>query len=705
MALIGKIRNNTWLLIIPIGIALAAFVIMDMTSGAGSGASSEQFQIGEVEGQPIEWDEFRRMEQSLYSNNAMGVYMRRDYLWNFYVNDIIINREAKELGLAVGTDEIMELQFGTTLSPVIRQRFANPQTGQVDRQQLNELRNAIQQNQLTLEQKRFWQIQEKEIISNRLQSKLSALVTQGMYTPNWMAEQSAKWQNVLTDFTYVKVPFAEISDAEVTLTEEDYQQYLEENKAIYKNDSETRLAQYVSMKVLPTPEDSAQLGEEVSALVPDFERTENDSLFVEINIGSISSTYLIKSEVADAIADTVFEMPIGSVYGPYESDSAYRAVKVLDRMVIPDSVEARHIFRQVDPTNQAAFADGLLFLDSLKQLIETGQASFDSLAMIHGMDASAREGGDLGYFGRKTMLPTFESQVFYQMEEGELKVFTTSAGLHLVEVTDKKFIENEEGVKLAYISKNIVPSEETQNRLYEEALTLASENRNLEELTSAAAERNDLQIKTTIPLSRNDFEIEGITSQEAARSLVRYLFQPDVNVGDVSPDVFIVEAPDLFYNKQYIIAGLKNIIPEGMPKLEDIRAVIAPEVLKKKKGQLLKEQMANQSLAQAADKFDIAIDSAFNVSLGSTFVTGLGNEPIVIASLQNLSENQTSAPVIGNNGVYLIHLQSKSEPPVPGSITQIRRQYAQQVRQGALAKLMDALRAEADIEDRRYRFY
>ncbi len=53
------------------------------------------------------------------------------------------------------------------------------------------------------------------------------------------------------------------------------------------------------------------------------------------------------------------------------------------------------------------------------------------------------------------------------MEEGELKVFTTSAGFNLVEVTDKKFIENEEGVKLAYISRNIVPSEETQNRLYE----------------------------------------------------------------------------------------------------------------------------------------------------------------------------------------------------------------------------------------------
>lgn len=705
MALIGKIRNNMWLLVILIGLALAAFVIMDMTSGSGSGVSSDQFEMGEVNGTTIDWNDFRKMEQALYSNNSTDIYNRRDYLWNYYVNDAIVRAEAEALGLAVGRDELMELQFGTNLSPVIRQRFSNPQTGQVDRQQLNQLRTAIQQNQLRLEQKRFWQIQEREIISNRLQTKLSAIVTKGMYTPSWMAEQQAELQNTLVDFTYVKVPFAEIVDSDVDLKEEDYQNYLDEHKALYENEEQTRVAEYAVMEVRPTSEDSAQLRDEISELVSDFESSENDSLFVDINDGMITPTYQVQSEVDAAVSDTVFEMPIGSAYGPYKFEGAYKAVKLLDRKVIPDSAEARHIFRQVDPNTPNSYADQKSLLDSLKQLIEGGQASFDSLAMTNGMDASAREGGDLGYFGRKAMLPSFESEVFYTMEVGELKVIETNAGLHLVEVTDKKYIEDQEGVKLAYITRPIIPSEETQNRLYEEALTIASENRTLEKLNAAVQEQPNLQINTTKPLKRNDYQIEGITSPEASRSLVRYLYQSDVSVGDVSPDVFIVEADELFYNKQYIIAGLKNIIPEGMPKLEDVRAVIAPEVMKKKKGQLLKDNMMEMTLSSAADKYSVNVDSATNISLNSTFVTGLGNEPKVIAAIQDINEGSTGGPVIGNNGVYLIEVLSKTQSAATASIPQIRQQTGQKARQGALTKLMDALRSESEIVDKRYRFY
>lgn len=705
MALIGTIRNNMWLMIILIGLALAAFIIMDMTSGSGSGVSSGQFEMGEVDGEVIDWNDFRRMEQALYSNNATDIYSRRDYLWNYYVNDAIVQREAEVLGLGVGRDELMELQFGTNLSPVIQQRFSNPQTGQVDRQQLNQLRTAIQQNQLRIEQKRFWQIQEKEVISNRLQTKLSALVTKGMYTPNWLAQQQAELQKQLADFSYVKVPFAEVPDSEVNLTEEDFKKYLEENKALYKNDEQTRVAEYAIMNVRATTEDSAELRTQIEELLPDFERSEDDSLFVDINNGQITPTYQVESEVDAPVADTVFEMAVGSAYGPYEYQGAYKAVKILDRKVIPDSVEARHIFRQVDPNDQNSFSNQKALLDSLKQLIESGRGSFDSLAMANGMDASANQGGDLGYFGRKAMLPEFESQTFYEMEEGELKVFPSNAGLHLVEVTDKKYIENQEGVKLAYITRNITPSEETQNRLYEEALTIASENRTLEELEATAQERDDLQINTTNPLRRNDYQVEDITSPEAARSLVRYLYQTDVNVGEVSPDVFIVEAEDLFYNKQYLIGGLKNIIPEGMPKLEDIRTVITPEVMKKKKGELLKEQLEGMDLASASSTYDVSIDSVSNVSLNSTSVTGLGNEPKVMASLQYLTEGNTGSPIIGNNGVYLIHLISKRESPTGGNFAQIRQQTAEKWRQGALSKLMDALRKESEIVDQRYRFF
>jgi len=286
-----------------------------------------------------------------------------------------------------------------------------------------------------------------------------------------------------------------------------------------------------------------------------------------------------------------------------------------------------------------------------------------------------------------------------------LKVFASQAGLHLVEVLDKKYINNEEGYKLAFISENIVPSETTQNRLYENALTLASDNRSLESLTDAVNGIANLQLYTTAPLQENDFQVQEITSPDASRSLVRYVFQEDVNVGDVSPDVFVVEEPQLFYNKQYIIAGLKSIIPSGTPKLEDVRTVIYPEVLKEKKAMLLKERLTGQSLQAAAGQFDAVVDTARNISLNSTFAQGLGSEPSVIAALQDVAVGQSAGPIVGDNGVYMIQMVDKVDLPMMNNIAQIRQQANFRNTQQIQTKLMTALKANAKIQDERSRFY
>ena len=68
MALIGTIRKNSWLLVVLIGLALAAFIIMDMTSNR-TGMGSNEFTIGEVNGEKISWPEFQRTESVLYANS------------------------------------------------------------------------------------------------------------------------------------------------------------------------------------------------------------------------------------------------------------------------------------------------------------------------------------------------------------------------------------------------------------------------------------------------------------------------------------------------------------------------------------------------------------------------------------------------------------------------------------------------------------
>ena len=83
MALIGKIRRNMWLLVIPLGLGLAGFIMMDMFSGQGSILGNSQMVMGSVDGNKIDWNNFNRVEQLLYSGSQADIFTRRSTLWDY----------------------------------------------------------------------------------------------------------------------------------------------------------------------------------------------------------------------------------------------------------------------------------------------------------------------------------------------------------------------------------------------------------------------------------------------------------------------------------------------------------------------------------------------------------------------------------------------------------------------------------------------
>jgi len=177
MALITTIRNNSWILVVVIGFALAAFILMDF-SGQGVGGGGGPTDMGVVAGKKLNINEFNRAEAALYPNAAGDVYGRRSVLWDYFVEEAIVEKEAKELGLSVSADEMMELQFGNNLSPIMTQRFRDPNTGQVNREQLSNIRNMIEggtvrsqidAGQLPATFPAYWSHQMKEIKKDRLQ--------------------------------------------------------------------------------------------------------------------------------------------------------------------------------------------------------------------------------------------------------------------------------------------------------------------------------------------------------------------------------------------------------------------------------------------------------------------------------------------------------------------------------------------------------
>jgi peptidyl-prolyl cis-trans isomerase C len=110
-----------------------------------------------------------------------------------------------------------------------------------------------------------------------------------------------------------------------------------------------------------------------------------------------------------------------------------------------DQVRASHILVKTEKEAQ----------DILGQLKKGG--NFEELAKKSSIDAAGAKGGDLGWFGKGSMIPEFE-KVAFGMKEGELSgVVKTKFGYHIIKLTGKRaagirpFAEVKEQIKAALL--------------------------------------------------------------------------------------------------------------------------------------------------------------------------------------------------------------------------------------------------------------
>jgi peptidyl-prolyl cis-trans isomerase D len=702
MALISKIRKNSWLLILMLGLALAGFVVMDMVS-AGSRSGGNQFTLGVVDGEKLEWQDFQRAERILYPNSDEDIYGQRNYIWNHMVEEKLLESEASKLGFNVGEEELEELQFGQRLSPIIQRNFRDPNTGQINRQGLEQIKANLGTGRLQPQLEEFWGFQQGEIIKDRLQSKLTTLVKKSIYTPTWMAQQLQAEQGSSIDFVYVLVPMDVVADEEVQLTDEDYKNWMKENQGVIARKEEFRTVDFIVFNVIPTAEDSALVKEKITERVEAFRTAENDSAFVANNYGQMDEAYFKQEDLSPTIADTVFDVPVGTIYGPYIEGTEFRAFKVIDRKVIPDSVEARHIL--IRAQTAAEFTTAMTRIDSIKTLIESGAESFDSLAMKLSQDGSGPAGGDLGWSALGRMVKPFNDLIFYTAEQGKVYPVITQFGVHLVEVTGRKFIENETGVKLAFLIEPIVPSEETQTALYDDALEFSGQNRTIEELRAAVEQKPELSIETAQGLTANGYNFSSLGSNNSSRDIIRWAFDEETRLGTVAPDVYIYDEPKLFYNARYVVPALRSIIKPGVASLQDVKENNQDQVRMWKKAEILASKITSNSLEAVAQQFQVEIDTFDNVNFHMNYLQGLGNETRLIGTVTSLDRDQVAGPIKGVSGVYMVKVIHRTEASLSTDIAVFRNQLSMTARGSVDSRLMEAMKDEVKIKDYRYNFY
>src|SRR5688500_6542803 len=518
-----------------------------------------------------------------------------------------------------------------------------------------------------------------------------------------MAVQLQAEQGSAIDVKYVAIPLDKVDSSEVKVTDEDYKKFMKENEGMLRRKEEFRTVDFVVFNVVPTAEDTAIVRTAISERVEAFRATDNDSLFVENNFGIIDAVYFKKDDLSAVVADTLFDLPFGSVYGPYIDGTEYRAVIVFDKKIIPDSVKSRHILIQAKTEAEAVAA--YKTIDSLKTLIESGQERFDSLAMMFSQDGSRDKGGDLGFSAAGRMVKPFNDVLFYEAEPGELKIITTQFGVHLVEVTDRKFIENEQGVKLAYLVEPIVPSEETQASVYDDALEFSGNNRTIEALKKSVAENPAMSIETADGLTANAYQFSNLGSGGTSRDIIRWAFDPSSEPGQVAPEVFIYDEPTLFYNSRYIVPALKRVVKPGISTLAEVKENFAEQVKNRKRAEILAAKITSKDLNAIASEYGVEVDTLDNVNFNMSYLPALGNQTRLIGRVAVMEIGEVSEPIIGEDAVYVAEILGRTEASLSTDIASFRQQVSTAGRGSVDSRLMEAVKANAKLKDNRFTFY
>ncbi len=716
MATLQNIRNKAGLLIaVVIGLALFAFILGDLM---GSGAPNlGKKAVAEINGKEVGVQDYLNRERSLrefYQLNAGGQSLDAEVerqikqeTWRRLVRETIMDRSYGKLGIYVSTDElktmitgdqIMGLNGNPALSephPIVRQMFANPETGQLNRSVMTNYFNALDNPQFEQEKKR-WMFIEKEIVDEKMNQKYFNLVRKGFQPSSLDVKDYVTETGKVADFTFISKPFTEVTDEQISITESDLKHYYKQHKESYKQVA-SRTFQYIVFEVEPSEKDVGNAEYWTSQTKAEFSRVAVDEVPRYVNGTSdepFDVRYYTYEELPAIIKDSVFNASDETIFGPYREEDAFKLVRAHNDQMRPDSVRVRHILLSLQAFNGNREVIKSL-ADSLKGVLENG-GNFNQIALEYSADESNRAiGGDLGWFTEGNMVTEFNN-VCFTNKSGDLVSTETQFGTHIIRIENQSRPVRK--IQLASIIRNIYASDETNQDYYNRAVKFRGKATDLEKFTEQAREFG-LDPRFAPNISKDQQTIPGI---DEPTQIIKWAYSADIN----SVSNIFSQA-----DEKYIIAVLTESKEDGYANLDKVRAEVELGVKKEKKAEKLVE-ILNEKLAGVSDLSQFGINNnenvgeATQVKFANTYVSGVGLEPFIVGASMYLPVDQISKPMIGESGVFVIAVTNRTEPPVEEAVdpaVKARLKYSMESRSNyeAYNALLDA----ANVQDNRLELF
>jgi peptidyl-prolyl cis-trans isomerase SurA len=180
----------------------------------------------------------------------------------------------------------------------------------------------------------------------------------------------------------------------------------------------------------------ARAGEDFAKLV----RENSDAAGAAQNGGQIGMR--TADRLPPLFVEATHDLQQGGVSGVFRSAAGFHIVKLLEKRrlgaagVPVTQAHARHILLR--PTAQLTEEAARQRLAEFKRRVEAGQADFAQLARENSQDASARNGGDLGWASPGMFVPEFE-EVLNALSPGQIgDPIVSRFGVHLIQLLERR---------------------------------------------------------------------------------------------------------------------------------------------------------------------------------------------------------------------------------------------------------------------------
>lgn len=690
MPMMAKMRSLAPAFIITVGAIFVLFMIVS-DSNLFQALGNRGNNLGSVNGDEITVAEFNNMynQQAELQKRQTGKDMDdeqaeqfREQIWDALVTQKLIDQQMKKYNIVVTDQEVEETIFGENPPDFLKQYFIDS-VGNFNRQLYDQALRSPN-NKAALTQAKDLVRQQK--LNEKLQSMLFASVNFNEDEVKKAFEEQSKNYNVMFALADINL----IPDNQIKVSDDELKDYYNNHQDKYQVKAQRKL-KYVLFTNSASPEDSQSV---LKGLTEVKDLMQGDTATFKSFVETYSSEpysmdTLDLSSIPETARDLLSNAQVDSVVGPVATPGGYTLYKV------------NGVFQSGQPMARASHilisntGDDAKTLEEANKIYEQlkAGANFQELAKTKSQDpGSAKNGGDLGWFGKGAMVPEFENAVFNGKIGEVQKPVKTNFGYHIIKVTGR--------------SNNKFIVEKIVNPIKASASTKENASNNAKDFYyiadrdgfETAAKTMNIQVQETPPFLKDANNVPGLGSN---RKIIDFAFDEDLN--DISDPLKTMNG--------YTVAKISEVVNEGVEPFEKVKDLLKNQVIRDKKLEKVKAiaqdvyKKSNGDMSKITGiNSNVKVDTTGKFNFAGHNIPKIGRDYALMDKINSLELNKVSEPIKGLRGYYIIKVLERdafNKQQYEAARNTLRQNMIQEKRNFFFQQWLEKLKKDAKIVDNR----